>query len=131
MNDTLKELAEQEATLLNVLVYQMRNTQEKQKNLPLRARLCYAKLQPLSRPESATGLSNLFSGLSIAERAVSAALKKLLKAGLVTHSKDGWTAKAPHDNRDAFDWASGGKHPYYFSIVTPLTNPFPGQKNAV
>lgn len=125
MNDTSMELVEQEATLLNVLVPQMR------KKLSLRARLCYAKLQRLSRPESARGLSRLFGGLSIGERTVSAALKSLLKAGLVTHSKDGWTAKPPHDNRDAFDWASGGRHPYYFSIVTPLTNPFPGQKNAV
>src|SRR5262245_56346587 len=104
MNDTQKELAEQEATLLNVLVYQMRNTQDKRKNLSLRARLCYAKLQRLSRPESARGLSKLFGGLSIAERAVSAALKKLLQAGLVTHSKEGWTAVPPHDNRNSFDW---------------------------
>ncbi len=120
MNDTLDELPKQEATHLNVLVPQMR------RKLSIRGRLCYAKLQRLSRPESARGLSKLFGGLSIAERTVSAALKELLSVGLVTQSKEGWTAVPPQDKADAFDWASNCKHPYYFPVVTPLTNPFPG-----
>ena len=132
MNDTLNDYPQQESRHLNVNLWQMKEVKTPhEKPLSLRARLCYGKLLGLSRPATARGLSRLFGGISINERTVSTALNQLLHKGMVTKSKEGWTAVPCKERRDLFDWAKDNTHPYYFPIPTPEHNPWPQAKNAV
>lgn len=132
MNDTLNDFPQQESRHLNVNLWQMKKVKTpNEKQLSLRARLCYGKLLGLSRPATARGLSRLFGGISINERTVSTALNQLLHKGMVTKSKEGWTAVPHKERQDLFDWAKDNTHPYYFTIATPDNNPWPQAKNAV
>ncbi len=126
MNDSPETNSPQdESVLLNLWVPEVKT------KMSIRARLAYAKLARLQRPISARKLSALFGGLRISERTIGAALRELLDAKLVTHTKDGWAAVPAHEQPAAFAMVSGGNHPYYFTLITPAENPFPGQKNAI
>lgn len=125
MNDSRNVDSPQDGIRLNLWVPEMSI------KMSIRARLAYAKLARLQRPISARKLSLMFGGLRISERTVGAALRELRDSKLVTQSNDGWTAVPAHEQPAAFAMVSGKNHPYYFTMITPDVNPFPGQKNAI